>query len=107
MKNNHRFLSFIASMPVHWGEPRQASVQTSTHISDLNSLKLATKCSAMTMHRLRPMEVIVNHPTTAHYNDEAVVTKTTTVGSILNKKNLALSWNFYQEIFSAEIIVIQ
>ena len=107
MKTIAGFVSFIANRPVEWGAPRQASVQPATYGAELNSLKISVERAFMMRYHLWSMGVLASNPTTTCCDNKAVVTITTTAGRIINKKYLALTYYFYREHFSTEVIDIR
>ena len=100
-------LSFIGNTPVDWKAKRQASVQTATYRAELNALKLAVENTVCIRYYLHAMGVKISSLTKIYCDNKAVVTNTTTAGSILSKKYLTLAYHFCREHFLAEIVNIR
>ena len=97
----------MSSTPVDWGVRRQTSVKNAAHGAELNALKLPAERGSMVRHHLRSMEVLASNPKNMHCDRKALVANTTTAGSILSKKRIALACHFCREHFSAELIDIR
>ena len=75
--------------------------------AEINALKLAVERAVTIQCHLRAMRIRFDKPTTKFCDNKAVATNTTTAGSILIKKHLALAHPFCREHFSAEVVDIR
>ena len=98
---------FVGRTPIFYQAKRQASVQTATFGAEFIALKKAVEEAITTRYYLRAMGVHVSKPTIIYGDNLSAIKNTTTPGSQLQKKYLALAYHFCREHFSAGIVSIR
>lgn len=103
-----RILVLVGRKAVHWTAKRQASVQTATFGAELIALKKAVEEAITARYYLQSMGVAVTKPTVIYGENIASITNTVEPGSLLKKKYLALSYNFFaMNISVPELLVFE
>ena len=84
----------VGSTPNVWKSKRQPTVQMSTFGAGFMALRTAMEDSVRICYYLRSMGVKVSKPSAIYVDNEGVFLNSVNPSSSLNKKFLALSYNF-------------
>jgi hypothetical protein len=90
--------------PKRWISNRQKIVETSTHGSELVTLRIATELILEVRYMFRSLGVALDGPALMLGDDMSVVLNTTVHSSVLKKKNKANEYQRVRETIAARIM---
>ena len=99
--------SFVGRTPITQLAKRQSAVQTTTFGAEFIALKKAVEEAITLRYYLKSMGVVVAKSTIIYGDNMSAIINTTSPGSALKKKYLALSYHFCREYYSANIVDIR
>eukprot|EP00957_Ditylum_brightwellii_P084522 6426674-Ditylum_brightwellii.AAC.1 len=87
----------VGSTPVTWSSKLQAAVQTSTFGAEFTALKKAVEEVTTIQYHMRSMGIMMSKSMPIFVDNMGVVLNAANPGSTLNKKNVALAYNYVRE----------
>ena len=97
-------LIFINKAPIHWYSKRQATVEASTLGAELCAMKSGLEMVEALSYKLQMFGVPIDGSVNVFCDNEAVYKNTTTLDSVLNKKQLSIDYHRCREAVSAKTI---
>ena len=87
-----------------WFHKRQATVETSTFSAEYIAVKYCVNAIEALRFKLRMFGVPIDGPAYVYCDNEGVVNNSSTVETILNKKNTSVAYHYVRNAVAASII---